>query len=175
VAELAPEGQGFRVWAVIRTRNEQCIVVFWAADDYSAGTRDTTKVRANVRWQENAMDLNVSKRYAGQVTIVDLEGRIVLGEASAAVRETVMNLLSEGQAKILLNLAKVDYMDSSGLGMLVSAVASVRKAGGDMKLMNLTHKVDDLMEITRLYTVFDIEDDEEKAIKSFEKTTAAGA
>jgi anti-sigma B factor antagonist len=119
--------------------------------------------------------MEISKRYAGQVTIVDLTGRISLGEESAAVRETILNLLSEGQTKILLNLSGVDYIDSSGLGMLVSAVANVRKAGGDMKLVNLTNKVDDLMEITRLYTVFDIEDNEEKAIKAFEKTTAAGA
>ncbi len=121
------------------------------------------------------MDLKTSTREVGDVTVVDITGRIALGEESAAVRELVMNLLSEGHTKILLNLSGVGYIDSSGLGMLVSSVASVRKAGGEMKLVNLTDKVDDLMEVTRLYTVFDIADDEESAIKSFAKGAAAGA
>lgn len=121
------------------------------------------------------MDLTSTTRQAGDVTVVDLKGRIVLGEESAAVRELIMNLLSEGHTKILLNLANVDYIDSSGLGMLVSSVASVRKASGEMKLVNLNDKVDDLMEVTRLYTVFDIADDEDAAVKSFAKGAAAGA
>jgi anti-sigma B factor antagonist len=121
------------------------------------------------------MSITTSMRQSGDVTIVDLSGRIALGEESAKVRETVMSLLSAGKVKILLNLAGVDYIDSSGLGTLVSSVATVRKAGGEMKLENLTSKVDDLMEVTRLYTVFDIEDKEEDAIKSFGKKTAAGA
>jgi anti-sigma B factor antagonist len=121
------------------------------------------------------MDLTTSTRQAGDVTIVDMKGRISLGEESAAVRNLLMDLLSQGHTKILLNMAGVDYVDSSGLGALVSSVTSVRKAGGEMKLVNLSEKVDDLMEVTRLYTVFDIPDNEEAALKSFEKTTAAGA
>jgi anti-sigma B factor antagonist len=121
------------------------------------------------------MDLQTQTRQVGDVTVVDLRGRIILGEESASVREAVANLLSEGHVKILLNMSAVDYMDSSGLGMLVSSVASVRKAGGEMKLVNLSDKVDDLMEVTRLYTVFDIEDDEQKALASFERSAAAGA
>jgi anti-sigma B factor antagonist len=121
------------------------------------------------------MDMTTSKRQAGDVTIVDLRGRIALGEESAALRNLVMDLISQGHMKILLNMAGVDYVDSSGLGALVSSVTSVRKAGGEMKLVNLSEKVDDLMEVTRLYTVFDIPDDEATAVKSFERTTAAGA
>ena len=120
------------------------------------------------------MDLATTTRQAGDVTVVTLKGRIVLGEESAAVRELISNLLSEGHTKILLNMAAVDYIDSSGLGMLVSSVASVRKAGGEIKLVNLNEKVDDLMEVTRLYTVFDIADDEDVAVKSFAKGAAAG-
>ena len=121
------------------------------------------------------MDMKTGTRLAGDVTIVDISGRIALGEESAALRDLVMNLLSEGHAKILLNLAGVDHIDSSGLGALVSAFTSVRKAGGELKLLKLSEKVDDLMEITRLYTVFDIKEDEAEAVKSFDRSTAAGA
>jgi anti-sigma B factor antagonist len=121
------------------------------------------------------MDMTTSKRQAGDVTIVDLTGRIALGQESAAVRNLIMDLLSQGHTKILLNMAGVDYVDSSGLGMLVSSMTSVRKAGGEIKLVNLSDKVDDLMEVTRLYTVFDIPDNEEAALKSFGRSTAAGA
>jgi anti-sigma B factor antagonist len=120
-----------------------------------------------------AMTTNI--RQVGDVTVVDLNGRIALGEESAGLRDLIANLLSEGHVKILLNLAGVDYIDSSGLGALVSGVASVRRVGGEMKLVNLTSKVDDLMEVTRLYTVFDIADNEEAALASFGKTAAAGA
>jgi anti-sigma B factor antagonist len=121
------------------------------------------------------MSITATTRQEGDVTIVDLDGRIALGEESAKVRELIMSLLSEGHTKILLNMAGVDYIDSSGLGALVSSVSSVRRAGGEMKLASLSHKVDDLMEVTRLYTVFDITDDEEAALQSFNKSAAAGA
>jgi anti-sigma B factor antagonist len=120
-----------------------------------------------------AMTTNI--RQVGDVTVVDLNGRIALGEESAGLRDLIANLLSEGHVKILLNLAGVDYIDSSGLGALVSGVASVRRVGGEMKLVNLSSKVDDLMEVTRLYTVFDIADNEQVALASFGKTAAAGA
>jgi anti-sigma B factor antagonist len=96
---------------------------------------------------------------------VDISGRIVLGEESAALRELVCDLLS--------NLGDVNYIDSSGLGHLVSAFTSVRKQEGELKLLNLTNKVHDLMQITRLYTVFDIMDDETVAVKSFAQSAAA--
>jgi anti-sigma B factor antagonist len=121
------------------------------------------------------MEMRTSTRQRGDVTIADVSGRIVLGPESAALRDLVMDLLSEGHNKILLNLAGVDYMDSSGLGTLVTAFTSVRKAGGELKLVKLSGKVDGLLQVTRLYTVFDIADDEEAAVRSFDRTTAAGA
>ena len=113
------------------------------------------------------MNMTTITRQVGDVSIVDISGRIVLGEESAALRNLVCDLLSKEQKKILFNLADVKYIDSSGLGHLVSAFTSVRKQGGELKLLKLTNKVQDLMQITRLYTVFDIMDDEAVAIKSF--------
>jgi anti-sigma B factor antagonist len=121
------------------------------------------------------MDMKTSTRQTGDVTVVDISGRISLGEESAALRDLIRDLLRNGHRKIVLNLAQVDYMDSSGLGTLVSAVSTARRESGDIKLANLTDRVDDLMEVTRLYTVFEIADDEAGAIKSFERTAAAGA
>lgn len=121
------------------------------------------------------MNITTSTRQVGGVTIVDITGRIQLGQESAAVRNIVGDLLSKGNKKILLNLAGVDYIDSSGLGALVSAFATVRKQGGQLKLLNLTDKVSDIMEVTKLYTVFDIANDEALAVKSFDQSTAATA
>jgi anti-sigma B factor antagonist len=109
------------------------------------------------------------------VEVVQINGRIELGEGSAAVRDVVRDLLAKGRKKILLNLADVDYIDSAGLGSLVSAFTSVRNEGGELKLVYLTKKVQDLLQMTRLYTVFEISDDEEAAIKSFDKSAASTA
>jgi anti-sigma B factor antagonist len=119
------------------------------------------------------MHMTTSTRQVGSVTIVDISGRIVLGEESAALRELVCELLRRGQKNILFNLNDVNYIDSSGLGNLVGAFTSVRKQGGELKLLNLTNKVHDLMQITRLYTVFEIMDDEAVALKSFALSAAA--
>lgn len=119
------------------------------------------------------MQMITSTRQVGGITIVDISGRIVLGEESAALRGLVCDLLSKGHKKILFNLADINYIDSSGLGHLVSAFTSVRKQGGELKLLNLTNKVHDLMQITRLYTVFDIMDDEAVAVTSFGQSAAA--
>jgi anti-sigma B factor antagonist len=119
------------------------------------------------------MHMTTSTRQVGGVTIVDIRGRVVLGEESAALRDLVCDLLSKGHKKILFNLADVNYIDSSGLGHLVSAFTSVRKQQGELKLLNLTNKVQDVMQITRLYTVFDIMDDEGVAVKSFDQSAAA--
>src|SRR5579863_3583007 len=119
------------------------------------------------------MQMTTSTRQLGGVTIVDISGRIVLGEESAALRELVCDLLSKGHKSILFNLGEVNYIDSSGLGNLVGAFTSVRKQGGELKLLNLTNKVHDLMQITRLYTVFDILDNEAMAVKSFAHSAAA--
>ncbi len=121
------------------------------------------------------MSMKTSIRQANGVTIVDSSGRIVLGEGSVILKDVVRELLSKGQTKILLNLADVNYIDSSGIGELVSAFTTVRKQGGDLKLLNLTKKVHDVLQITKLYTVFDVKDDEAGAIKSFNADAAANA
>jgi anti-sigma B factor antagonist len=113
------------------------------------------------------MKMTASTRLVGGVTIVDLGGRIVLGEASAGVRDLVLNLIKKGNKKILLNLRDVDYIDSSGLGELVNAFTSMRSQGGELKLLNLTKRVRALLQITKLFTVFDITDDEAISVKSF--------
>jgi anti-sigma B factor antagonist len=101
------------------------------------------------------------------VSIVDLSGRITLGEGSVLLRDTVRDLIAKGQKKILLNLGDVTYIDSSGIGELVSAFTTVRNHGGELKLLNLTKKVHDLLQITKLYTVFDVKDDEAAAVGAF--------
>ena len=113
------------------------------------------------------MTMKSSTRQIDGVTVVDLSGRITLGEGSIILRDTVRDLLSKGNKKILLNLGEVNYIDSSGIGELVSAFTTVRNQGGDLKLLNLTKKVHDLLQITKLYTVFDVKDDEAGAVKSF--------
>src|ERR1700757_2346368 len=100
------------------------------------------------------MTITSNVRESGDVTIVDLHGRVALGEESAALRDKIVSLLSAGKKKILLNLKDVSYMDSSGLGTLVSAFTTAKKQGAEIKLTQLSPKVSDLMEITRLYTVF---------------------
>jgi len=109
-----------------------------------------------------------SRRVDG-VTIMDLSGRITLGEGSVLLRDQIRELLGKGEKKILLNLGDVTYIDSSGIGELVSAFTTVRNQGGELKLLNLTKKVHDLLQITKLYTVFDVKDDEASAIKAFTK------
>lgn len=113
--------------------------------------------------------MKVGIRTVENVTIVDLSGRIMLGEGSVLLRDTIHNLVSEEKYNILLNLAEVNYIDSSGIGELVAAFTLLRKKNGDLKLLNLTKKVHDLLQITKLYTVFDIHDDEAGAIQSFKK------
>ena len=113
------------------------------------------------------MSMKASTRQVDGVTIVDLSGRITLGEGSVVLRDTVKDLLGKGQKKILLNLGDVSYIDSSGIGELVSAFTSVRNQGGELKLLHLTKKVHDLLQITKLYTVFDVKDDEAAAIGAF--------
>jgi len=98
---------------------------------------------------------------------MDMSGRITLGEGSVVLRDAVRELLSKGNKKILANLAEVNYIDSSGIGELVSAFTTVKNQGGELKLLNLTKKVHDLLQITKLYTVFDVKDNEAAAIKSF--------
>ena len=115
------------------------------------------------------MTMKVSSRQVDGVTILDLSGRITLGEGSVQLRDAVRELLAKGQKHILLNLGDVNYIDSSGIGELVSAYTTARNQGGELKLLNLTKKVHDLLQITKLYTVFDVKDDEASAIASYSK------
>jgi anti-sigma B factor antagonist len=115
------------------------------------------------------VSMKASTRQVDGITIVDLSGRITLGEGSVVLRDTIKDLLGKGQKKILLNLGDVSYIDSSGIGELVSAFTSVRNQGGELKLLNLTKKVHDLLQITKLYTVFDVKDDEATAIGAFSR------
>ena len=113
------------------------------------------------------MSMKVATRQVDGVTILDLSGRITLGEGSVTLRDAVHDLIAKGSKHILLNLENINYIDSSGIGELVSAFTSVRNAGGELKLLNLTKKVHDLLQITKLYTVFDIWDNEASAVSAF--------
>lgn len=112
--------------------------------------------------------LFATRREVGPITIIDLSGRIALGEGSALLRKTIRDLLEDGQTKILLNLGDVNYIDSSGIGELVSGFTAVRNRSGELKLLNLTKKVHDLLQITKLFTVFDVYSDESAAVHSYE-------
>jgi len=107
-------------------------------------------------------------RDVGDVAVVDFSGKITLGEGSATLRKLVRELVGAGRRKILLNLADVDYIDSSGIGELVGAYTTVRSASGELKLVYLTKRVRDIIQITRLFTVFDVQPDEAAAVRSFD-------
>jgi anti-sigma B factor antagonist len=113
------------------------------------------------------MPLTIDTREESHITILDIRGRIILGSEIGTLRDAVHDLVAQGKTKIILNLAHVDYIDSSGVGELVGAFTTVRNAGGELKLLNLTQKVRDVLHVTKLYTVFDIKDDEFTAVKSF--------
>ena len=112
-------------------------------------------------------ELNISERQAGDITILDMDGKVTIGEGSVALRTTIRRLLGEGKKKILLNLGRVGYVDSSGIGELVSSFTAVNKEDGSLKLLNLTQKIQDLLAITKLLTVFDVFDSENDALSSF--------
>jgi anti-sigma B factor antagonist len=99
--------------------------------------------------------------------MVDLSGRIALGEGSALLRKTIRDLLEAGNTRIILNLGDINYIDSSGIGELVSGFTAVRSRKGELKLLNLTRKVKDLLQITKLFTVFEVYTDEHEAVRSF--------
>lgn len=112
-------------------------------------------------------ELNIAERQAGDITILDMDGKVTIGEGSVALRNTIRRLLGEGKKKILLNLGAVGYIDSSGIGELVSSFTAVNKEGGSLKLLNLTQKIQDLLAITKLLTVFDVFENEGDALASF--------
>lgn len=113
-------------------------------------------------------ELNMKERQAGDVTVLDMDGKITIGDGSVALRSAVKRLLEEGKKKVLLNLAGVGYIDSSGIGELVSSYTSINNASGQLKLLNLTQKLQDLLTITKLLTVFDVYDSEAEALNSYQ-------
>ncbi|HWZ53309.1 MAG TPA: STAS domain-containing protein [Candidatus Acidoferrales bacterium] len=113
------------------------------------------------------MALQGTCREIEDIAIIDFSGKITLGEGSSTLRRTIRDLIDKGHRKIVLNLYDVDYIDSSGIGELVSGYTTVRNVEGEMKLLHLTKRVHDLLQITRLFTVFDVQSDEESALKSF--------
>ena len=115
------------------------------------------------------MALTIASREVDGVTVLDCGGRITLGEGSVQLREAIRDIIGKGSKNILLDLGDVNYIDSSGLGELVSAFTTSKNQGATLKLLNLTKKVHDLLQLTKLYTVFDIYDDEAHAISSFNK------
>jgi anti-sigma B factor antagonist len=112
-------------------------------------------------------ELNIKERQAGDVTILDMDGKITIGDGNVALRSAIRRLIEEGKKKILLNLGGVSYVDSSGIGELVSSYTTIQREGGQLKLLNLTQKIQDLLGITKLLTVFDTYDEESKALNSF--------
>ncbi len=113
------------------------------------------------------MSLQASSREIGGVIVIDLDGRITLGDGSALLRDLIHEHLDKGHKKLVLNLAAISYLDSTGLGELVSGYRLVKSQGGELKLLNLNKKVSDLLQVTKLYTVFDIHNDETEAVASF--------
>jgi anti-sigma B factor antagonist len=118
------------------------------------------------------VQLRISTRTVDGILVVDCHGRIIFGEESASLRDTVKKLISENN-RIVLNLAGVNYIDSGGLGTLVALFTTARNAGGAIKLANLTQRVGDLLQVTKLVTIFDVYENEEQAIQSFGKGVAA--
>jgi anti-sigma B factor antagonist len=111
--------------------------------------------------------MDIKERVIGGVSILDLSGKIVLGEGDLQIKDRIRDLLADGQKRILLNLADVNYIDSAGLGALISSYTTTRRDGGNLKLVNLTKRIQDLLAITKLITVFDTFEDEKQAVESF--------
>ena len=113
-------------------------------------------------------ELDVKERQAGDVTILDMTGEVRIGEGSISLRDSIRNLADQGKKKVLLNLAGVKYMDSTGVGELIANYTTIKRQGGQLKLLNLTDRIQNLLVITKLLTVFDSYDNEAEALKSFQ-------
>jgi anti-sigma B factor antagonist len=111
--------------------------------------------------------MDIKERVVDGVSVLDLSGKIVLGEGDSQVRDRIKDLLADGQRHILLNLGDVNYIDSAGLGALISGYTTTKREGGQLKLVNLTKRIQDLLAITKLITVFETYDDEKEAINSY--------
>ena len=113
------------------------------------------------------MSVKLTTRQVGDVTVIDAAGRITLGEGASTLRDCIRDLAAKGNKKVLLNLGEVSYIDSSGIGEMVSGFTTITNGGGQLKLLGLSKRVKDLLQITKLYTVFEAYDDEAEAIRSF--------
>ncbi len=113
------------------------------------------------------MSVKLTSRQVGDVTVIDAAGRITLGEGASAFRDAIRSFAAKGDKKLLLNLSDVSYIDSSGIGEMVSGFTTVTNGGGQLKLVGLSKRVKDLLQITKLYTVFEAFDDEAEAVRSF--------
>ena len=112
-------------------------------------------------------ELEVKERQAGDITILDMNGAVRIGEGSVALRDAVKRLVNDGKKKVLLNLGGVNYMDSTGVGELIANYTTLSREGGQLKLLNLTDRIQNLLVITKLLTVFDAYDNEGEALSSF--------
>ncbi|MFL6467172.1 MAG: STAS domain-containing protein [Pyrinomonadaceae bacterium] len=119
--------------------------------------------------------LSISKRQVGDVYILDLDGKILLGETNRQLNEAIYELIAEGKNRVVLNLEKVTAIDSSGLGEIVAGFSTLVKAGGTLKLVNMPSRVTDIMTVTKLYTVFDVYDTEADAVNSFDQDDVTAA
>jgi len=160
--EVLKEGRSL---IVVRTESQElatsaCTIL----DRLGLGMQGSTPVK-----------MQTAIRMAGPVTVIDVSGRITLGEGNVILREIVRDLAEKGQKAIVLNLGEVHYIDSSGVGELVKAHTTIRNQGGELKLTNLTKRVHDLLQMTRLSAVFDVQKDEASAIKSFAGSSRAVA
>jgi anti-sigma B factor antagonist len=117
--------------------------------------------------------MHIEQRSVGDITIIDMSGKMTLGEGDELLRDKVNSLIQQGQKRILLNLAEVPYIDSAGLGEIVRTYTTVSRNGGSLKLLNLTKRIQDLLSITKLLTVFETFESEADAVRSF--STSAGA
>ena len=121
------------------------------------------------------MDIKIEERLVGHVTILDIVGRLTIDEAAQHLKDTINSLISQNRLQLVLNLARVPYIDSGGLGQLVASYGSVKRAGGAVKLLNVSSRNHDLLSITRLVTVFETFDSEAEAVRSFDTVTPAAA
>jgi anti-sigma B factor antagonist len=160
--EVLKEGRSL---VVVRTDSQPVAVV-------ACGILDQLGLSTERR---TARKMKTAIREIADVTVVDISGRITLGEGNVALREIVGDLLDKGRKKILLNLGEVQYVDSAGVGELVGTSKTVRSRGGELKLVNLSPRVRELFQMTRLFSVFSIEEDEARAIKSFADHLASEA
>ena len=135
---------------------------------------DNSMIRVPYHQKNDVMSSRLTIRQVDQVTVVDVAGRITLVEGVGSMRDKISELLKAGKSEILLNLGEVSYIDSSAICELVAAFTSVKNRGGQLKLLNLTKKVEGLLQITKLYTVFDVFDSEVTAIRSFGASSAVG-